>query len=479
MKEGGKILVVDPDRFTGETLKDWFKNTGHRFLFVDTGKKALELIESTEFEVVLSEFNLPGLSGFDLVRQVALNRPHLPVVIITAKYDSRTAIEVVRAGAYDFLTKPLEKTEVHRTLEEAIQSSRSAANLVTIGSEKGLGDSFHTADSLMGESRAMMDVYKALGRLSATPVTVLIEGETGTGKELIARALFQYGHRSHRPFITVNCAAIPENLLESELFGHEKGAFTGAVTTRVGKFEQAHNATLFLDEIGDMDLSLQAKMLRVLQEKRFYRVGGTTEILVDVRIIAATHRDLQSMVAAGTFREDLYYRLNVAQIFLPPLRERIGDIPILARYFLERYSRETGFPMVGISESALKKLEEGSWPGNVRQLQNVIRKAILNARGYSIDEANIELLMRDQSRPVESSFDEALKSIFTNHPGDAHRAFLEKYESQLFKAAMKLTGNNLSKASELLGLSRFTLREKLKTYDAVGHESSASRSTEP
>lgn len=463
MAEGGKILVVDPDRLTGAALMEWFKQTDHRISVVDSGTKAISLIESSDFDVVLSEFCLEGLGGFDLVRQMAQTRPNLPVVVIAGRYDSRTAIEVVKAGAYDFLPKPLEQSEVCRVLEEAIQSSRSAANPVNIGAESASPDD-SGSDAMVGRSRAMVEVYKTLGRLSSTPVTVLILGETGTGKELVARALYQYGHRSHRPFITVNCAAIPENLLESELFGHEKGAFTGAVTTRAGKFEQAHNATLFLDEIGDMDLNLQSKLLRVLQEKRFQRVGGSAEISVDVRIIAATHRDLTAMVAEGTFREDLYYRLNVAQIELPPLRERDGDISILARYFLERFCAETSLPNMGITLSALERLEKGFWPGNVRQLQNVIRKAALNARGYSIDEANINHLMKEQNRPVSVSFFEESALILEQHPGDAHSAFLEKFESKFFEAAMNQTDNNLSKAAELLGISRFTLREKLKAY---------------
>ncbi|MDF1755569.1 MAG: sigma-54 dependent transcriptional regulator [Verrucomicrobiales bacterium] len=460
--EGGKVLIVDPDRTTGDTLKDWFKKTDHRISVVDTGAKAISLIESSHFDVVLAEYQIEGVREFDLVKEIRRTRPNLPVVIFTGKYDSRTAIEVVKAGAFDFLPKPLEKAEIFRVLDEAINSSRSSANPINIGGEDAEGDG--TSDALIGKSRAMLEVYKALGRLSATPVTVLIQGETGTGKELVARALYQYGHRSHRPFITVNCAAIPENLLESELFGHEKGSFTGAVTTRIGKFEQAHNATLFLDEIGDMDLNLQSKMLRVLQEKRFQRVGGAEEISVDVRIIAATHRDLQAMVAEGTFREDLYYRLNVAQIALPPLREREGDIPVLSQYFLERFRRETDLPNMGISKAALEQLNSGSWPGNVRQLQNVIRKAALNARGYSIDEANIALLMKEQARPASVSFHDDLVRILEEHKGDAHRVFLETFESRLFEAAMEQTGDNLSKAAELLGLSRFTLREKLKSY---------------
>ena len=462
MKQDANILVVDSDWSTGEMLKKWFRHFDHRFSFAESGSKAIELIENKNFDIVLTEFRLAGMGGLDLIKEAALKRPGLPVIIITGNYDSRTAIEVVKAGAFDFVPKPLDEKEIHRAIEEAIQSSRNSANRVQIGSPVSNQDD---SESMVGQSRAMLDVYKSLGRLSATPVTVLIQGETGTGKELVARALFQHGHRSHKPFITVNCAAIPENLLESELFGHEKGAFTGAITTRVGKFEQANNATLFLDEIGDMDLSLQAKLLRVLQEKRFQRVGGSEEILVDVRIIAATHHDLDEMIAAKSFREDLYYRLNVARVDLPPLRKRDGDISLLARYFLERFCRDSGLPDMGLTLAAFERLETGSWPGNVRQLQNVIRKAALNARGFAIDEANVAALMQDQKQAQDSPrLEEDLHSILEQSSGNAHRVFLEQYESQLFAAAMKHTGSNLSKAAETLGISRYTLREKLKAY---------------
>ena len=469
MAHNSHILVVDPDRAVGGILKEWFQHLDYKFSFVESGDKAVDLIETIDFDVVLTENRIPAMSGIDLVKETARKRPGLPVVIIAGKYDSRTAIEVVKAGAFEFLPKPLEQGEALRAVEEAIQASRNAARPVRIGTGSPEEMSTRPVETLVGNSRTMLQVYKDLGRLSATPITVLIHGETGTGKELVARALYQHGHRSHRPFITVNCAAIPENLLESELFGHEKGAFTGAYTTRVGKFEQAHNATLFLDEIGDLDLSLQSKLLRVLQEKRFHRVGGADEILVDVRMIAATHRDLPTMIAEGTFREDLYYRLNVASIVLPPLREREGDIPLLARYFLKSFCRESGLPEAGMTLAAEERLKTGYWPGNVRQLQNVIRKAALNARGYSIDEGNVTALMKDQislSAARTEILDE-MREILSESEGDAHRAFLESFEARFLSEAMNSTGGNLSKAAQMLGISRYTLREKLKKYGSL------------
>ncbi|NNE90136.1 MAG: sigma-54-dependent Fis family transcriptional regulator, partial [Verrucomicrobiales bacterium] len=294
--------------------------------------------------------------------------------------------------------------------------------------------------------------------------------------ELIARALFQHGHRAHKPFVAVNCAAIPENLLESELFGHEKGAFTGATSTRIGKFEQAHNATLFLDEIGDLDLSLQAKLLRVLQERQIERVGGRDLIPVDVRIIAATHRNIEQMVLDGEFREDLLYRLNVATIELPPLRSRKEDIPLLAEFFLQRYGRELRLERPAITRAGLRYLEEQPWPGNVRQLQNVIRKALLDCRGFAIDRPDLQRSLHEssggfvQAKERSDAFSDSIRELATEslrraRTGEiesAHAAVIEDVERHLFSEALAKSGGNLSEAARWLGLSRLTLREKLK-----------------
>jgi transcriptional regulator with GAF, ATPase, and Fis domain len=319
----------------------------------------------------------------------------------------------------------------------------------------------------------MLDVYKTLGRVSATPVTVLIRGETGTGKELVARAIYQHGHRAHKPFITINCAAIPENLLESELFGHEKGSFTGAVATRVGRFEQANGATLFLDEIGDLNHSLQAKLLRVLQEKRFQRVGGSEEIQVDVRIIAATHRSLEKMIAEGHFREDLFYRLNVAALKLPPLRDRIGDIQLLTGFFLKRFSEELAVPPTAMTRGAVSRLESSRLPGNVRQLQNIVRKALLRSRGYAIDRETIDDLLSEteptdqdpkEAGSVEQYCRQLVSDAADNLLKNVHQIAVEKIEAHLIEAALDRSEGNISKASKWLGLSRLTLREKARRY---------------
>jgi len=447
-----------------------FRDSDTRFVSVPDTESGKSEMMHRSFDVILCNLSGGAFKGFEFLKDVHRSHPRIPIIGVAATSDTRSAIEAVKAGAFDFLSKPLAQAEVRRALREAIDCSRKGSEPVTIDPKNEFEEE---TDTLVGNSRAMLDVYKALGRLSPTPVTVLIRGETGTGKELVARALFQHGHRAHRPFITVNCAAIPDNLLESELFGHEKGSFTGAIATRIGKFEQANNATLFLDEIGDLNHALQAKLLRVLQEKRFQRVGGSSEITVDTRIIAATHRPIERMIAEGEFREDLFYRLNVATIKLPPLRDRTGDIPLLVTFFLKRFSRELGLPLVTMSRGALACLESSRLPGNVRQLQNLVRKALLMSRGYAIDRPLVEELLAE-TEPGESAKSEltalrewCLKLIATaaeSTDGEAHRLAIETVETLLLEEALKKSEGNVTRAAEWLGLSRLTVREKAKKY---------------
>jgi len=473
MTESFRILIADHDGATVEVIRNGFRHRDFHFVAVDKGEKALDAVQNQKFDAIICELHLPGIGGLALMNEMRKNQSRVPVLITASEYDSRTAIETVKAGAFDFLAKPLEQDEIIRSLSEAANSFRKMAAPVEIdplNAHKG------GVDALVGNSRVMLGVYKKLGRLSATPVTVLVRGETGTGKELVARALYQHGHRAHKSFITINCAAIPENLLESELFGHEKGSFTGANSTRIGKFEQANNATLFLDEIGDLDLALQAKLLRFLQERRFQRVGGSEEIPVDVRIIAATHRPLEQMIADGKFREDLFYRLNVATIELPPLRYRDGDIPVLAHFFVNRVCVELGLPPVGITEGGIDALESPSWQGNVRQLQNVIRKCVLGARGFSIDRSIVKEMLEENRSIGDSSLEKnssdnirelcmrLLQKAETGEAGDVYQTLIETIEPILLEETLRLTGNNLSKASRWLGISRLTLREKLKSH---------------
>lgn len=462
---------MEPDPVSVGRLVSALERHDYYLQVVADGELALERIDSDHFDAVIAEYQLQKVSGAGLIVALQKRLPRLPVLIVAGDSGSAAAIEAIKAGAYDFLPKPINGDEIRKVLGEAITASRRMSKAVEIGS---LSESEPGADAIIGRSREMMRVYRELGLLSATPVTVMIRGETGTGKELVARALYQHGHRAHKPFITVNCAAIPENLLESELFGHEKGAFTGAVATRIGKFEQARDATLFLDEIGDLDLSLQSKLLRVLQERRFQRVGGRDDIAVDVRVIAATHRDLQRMVVEGTFREDLFYRLNVASIDLPPLRDRREDLPLLINFFLRRYGSELGIASPAITQRAMRYLEEQPWPGNVRQLQNVIRRALLLRRGYAIDRSDLDEIIREaESPPVEGDaaslslghhVREVLVQAREGRVESAYEAMRDRVEHELFSEALRMTRGNQARAARWLGISRLTLREKLKRH---------------
>ncbi|MEM9079795.1 MAG: sigma-54 dependent transcriptional regulator [Verrucomicrobiota bacterium] len=408
-----------------------------------------------------------GVMGAELevVRRVHGDFPAVPVLVVAEAESSGQAIEVVQAGAFDFLPTPVEGEELLEILEEALVEEKGPAQTVEVGDEE-------EADGLemVGKSRAMNKLYRDVAKLAATPVTVLIRGETGTGKELVANALWRYGHRAHEPLVVVNCAAIPENLLESELFGYEKGAFTGATGMRKGKFEQAHGATLFLDEIGDMPLPLQAKMLRVLQEKRIERVGGRGEIPVDVRLIAATHQPLERMVEEGKFREDLFYRLNAAAVVLPPLRDRMGDVEILAKHFLARFERELGLKQAQMTGEGFSFLARQAWPGNVRQLQNVLRRALLKRRELVIGRDDLEEILASERQPVEAGdavsglVRQALDEAEAAGQGNALRAVVGQVEEEVIREALERSGGNQSKAARWLGVTRLTLREKVKGF---------------
>lgn len=471
MTETSHVLIIDAGEKLVASVTRAMAEAEVRFVKAADGLQARELLQDKSFEAVIMELHRDEASGFVVLHELHKSHAQLPIIIVSRSGESQAAIEAIKAGAFDFLPLPLDPAEVRRVITEAIDCSRRATEPVAINP---WDTETEPSETLIGNSRAMLDVYKQLGRLSPTPVTVLIRGETGTGKELVARALYQHGHRAHKSLITVNCAAIPENLLESELFGHEKGAFTGAVATRIGKFEQAHGATLFLDEIGDLDHSLQAKLLRVLQEKRFQRVGGSEEISVDVRVIAATHRNIEKMIQDGLFREDLFYRLNVGVIKLPPLRDRTGDIPLLVDFFLRRFSGELGLPPVSISRKAITRLESATLPGNVRQLQNIIRKALLRSRGFAIDEDSITSLL-DETEPVEGGGSggiekfcrEMLEQAIQGRIASAHDSAVEKIEAILIDEALSRSGGNISQAAKWLGLSRLTLREKAKKFGVL------------
>jgi DNA-binding NtrC family response regulator len=426
---------------------------------------ATEAARSGGPDAVLLDLGAGPGPSLDGLRELRERLPRVPVLCLSGCEDSSVVIEAVKAGAYDVLVHPAEAEEVAAAVRRAAEDARRTSQPVEIGQV------YPDQDTIVGRSRAMREIYKQLGRISAQPVTVLVRGETGTGKELIARAIFQHGHRSHKPFIAVNCAAIPEALLESELFGHEKGAFTGANRTRIGRFEQAHGGTLFLDEIGDLDGALQVKLLRVLQEKTIRRVGGDAEIPVDVRIIAATHRPLEQMVRAGEFREDLFYRLNVASIFIPPLRERREDIPPLVDYFLGRYGAEYGIDAPSISPKAVEFLSRQDWPGNIRQLQNLLRKALLASRGYTIGWQECRMILEegeamaaDRQPSLREMVGDALTRVIEGEWETALPELQRAFEREVYGQAISRSGGNQARAARWLGVSRLTLRERLREH---------------
>jgi DNA-binding NtrC family response regulator len=401
----------------------------------------------------------------EVVRQLHEVKPRLPLILMTAHGTTEIAIEATKLGAYDYLLKPFEMEVLLDLVAKAVESSRLMSEVVGIGAEES------SRDAIIGNSRVMQEIYKEIGRIAAKPVTVLIRGETGTGKELIARAIYQHSDRATAPFVAVNCAAIPETLLESELFGHERGAFTGADTRRIGKFEQAGGGTIFLDEIGDMSLNTQAKLLRVLQEKYIERLGGKETIPIDVRVIAATHRDLETALREKQFREDLFYRLNVVQVQLPPLRQRAEDIPSLVKYFLQKYGAELGVDSPAVQPEAIAFLCEQPWPGNIRQLENVARQALLLARKYTITLDHVRQVLAKMNRPAES-LDTSMAAwvsdfLLKARAGEmerVHGKVIDALERELFAQAIHLAHGNQAKAARWLGVSRVTMREKLTAF---------------
>jgi nitrogen regulation protein NR(I) len=465
MNQSPKILLIEDDASAATALRRVLEAEGHDVRCEGRGDSGLARARRDEFEVVITDLKLPGVDGLDLVRQLHEAKPRLPIILMTAHGTTETAIEATKQGAYDYLLKPFEMEELIDLVAKAVDSSRLMTQPVEMGGV------LSARNAIIGNSRLMQNIYKEIGRVAAKPVTVLIRGETGTGKELVARAIYQHSDRSAAPFVAVNCAAIPETLLESELFGHERGAFTGADVRRIGRFEQANGGTLFLDEIGDMSLGTQAKLLRVLQEKYLHRVGGKEPISIDVRVIAATHRNLEAALREKQFREDLYYRLSVVVLKVPALQQRAEDIPNLAKYFMQRYGAEFGIESPSILPEAIQFLKEQPWPGNVRELENVVRQALLLAGKYTISLEHVRRVVSrmDESasasnQSIASGIAEYLKRARSGEMEGVHSRVIEEVERELFAQAIQLAQGNQAQAARWLGVSRITMREKLQSF---------------
>ncbi len=464
------LLVIDDDPLILHVFRRLFEETDVKLLTEETAAAGMLAMERDRPDVVILDVMLPDLSGLEAFRQVHQIDAKVPVIFITAGGASDTAIEAMKLGAYDYLLKPLDFKQVREVVGKAFEISRSMHTPVDLtGGTEALETS---ADVLVGRCQGIQTVYKEIGRAAPQDVMVLVRGESGTGKELVARAIYHHSRRSEGPFLAINCAAIPENLLESELFGHEKGAFTGADQQRIGKFEQCTGGTLFMDEIGDMTPSTQSKILRLLEDQAFERVGGTETIKTDVRIIAATNRNLEEMVENSQFRGDLFFRLNVFNIALPPLRDRADDILLLLEHFLARFNRDLNKDVQGISPDALEMLTEYHWPGNVRELQSVLKQALLRANGpllvadffpeYIIQAGQLGTPGIDQDRHTVSNLGQFIRTQLETHSENLYAQTQELMERTLLTEVLRHTEGNQLQAAKILGITRGTLRTKIR-----------------
>lgn len=464
-KEGGKIrraLVVDDEAGMRHSLLRLLQPAGYEVHAIKGGKEALTLVQDIAFDVAIMDLQTSGMAGLDLFRSIRETDPKLPIVLITVYGTAELAIQAMQMGAYDYILKPFDVAMLKETVARAAEVGRLSRIRVTIEPPLVLDPS---EERIVGINPAMQEVYKRIGQVAATDVPILIRGETGTGKELVARAVYQHSKRATLPFLAINCAAIPEGILESELFGHERGAFTNAITRRIGKFEQANNGTIFLDEIGDMAITTQAKILRVLQDGKFQRLGGNTDVNVTVRIIAATHRDLEAHVQQETFREDLYYRLNVVSVVLPPLRERKDDLPRLIDYFVSQFCAELKIERMPISIEAMTRLIRHNWPGNIRELQNCLKTAILTCRG-SVTLSDVQLpdmpSLLSHTETFLSELDDAWLDTLDEN---LHPIVTTEMERRLLLYTLRRCDNNQVHAAQLLGISRSMLRSRLARYE--------------
>jgi len=465
----GRILIADDEEGLRWVLEKGLRQAGYRVTAVKDGESALLEVRAEPYDLIFLDVRMPGMDGLTLLGQLRGLRPEAQVVIMTAHGTMETAIQAMQRGAYDYLAKPFDLDEVLLLAERALAAKRLTQEVAQL--KTGLREVWEFG-ALVGRHPTMQEVYKTMGRIAASEVTVLLRGESGTGKELVARAIHHYSRRAGRPFVAVSCAAIPAPLLESELFGHERGAFTDAKERKLGKLELAHGGTVFLDEVGDMSLDLQAKLLRALQERSFERVGGHDSIRVDVRLLAATNRDLEAMIRDGRLREDLFYRLNVVSLTLPPLRERRGDIPLLAEHFLAKYAGDLGERAV--APEALDRLAAHDWPGNVRELENVIQRAMVMATGGVILAEHLPLppvpvgvtgaTDATLADVIERKLAECVRGLRGRSRTNLYDLIVGLVEKPLLKAVLREARGSQVKAARLLGINRNTLRKKLKEH---------------
>ena len=446
------VLIVDDEKNTRDGLKRALRHQYH-VVTAENGMRALEILSAQTVDIVLSDLRMPGMDGLTLVQRILTHEPQPVCILLTAYGSIETAVNAMKHGAYDFLTKPVNLDRLDLLLKRALNESTLKKENRELHEKL---NSKYGFENIIGESTSMQEVFDTIRQVASSRATVLVQGESGTGKELVARAIHHLSTRSKGPFIPVHCAALSHNLLESELFGHEKGAFTGAAEMRRGRFELADGGTLFLDEIGEIDPSIQVKILRVLEERNFERVGGQSTLNVDVRLVAATNKDLEQMVRDGDFREDLFYRLYVVVIHLPPLRKRHGDIPLLVQHYVNKLADENGKDIDGVTPEAMDVLSSHNWPGNVRELRNVLERMVVLARGKRLGVRDIPSTIRDIRTPRSFSTKKDLT--------------LDEAEKDLIITALETNNGNRTKAAEQLGISRRTLHRKLNEYGIHKHD---------
>jgi two-component system nitrogen regulation response regulator GlnG len=478
MKE--KILVVDDEESIRWVLGRCLEKAGYTVHYGENGAQAIEKASLDNFSLIILDIKMPDLSGLEVLREIRARSVDIPIIIITAQNTVKNAIDAMKEGAYDYIAKPFDLDEVKLTVERAIEGYNTAKKLEQLRAT--LKETIETNQGIVGKSPAMLKIYKSIGRIAEKDLTVLITGESGTGKELIARAIHLNSRRREERLVAVNIAAIPKDLLESELFGYEKGAFTGATIRKQGRFEEAHGGTLLLDEIGDMPLELQTKLLRVLEEKKFYRLGSEKPIEVDVRVIASTNKNLEEEVLTGKFRKDLYYRLNGITIEIPPLRERKEDIPLLVDYFLQKYAKELGVGERTISDEAKKILIEYDWPGNVRELENTIKRVLVLSSDMTITSDTLfdaaPYLKGIKIEEDKDSFEELMTAKLINllnsteelPSSGVYDTVIKMVEKPIIKAILKIAKGNKKKAAAILGINRNTLSKKMEELGIQGED---------